>query len=158
MTNKRREFSKDQPFVTHPSAPLGTPLTQIVLPCGGVVGEPIAPSELPTADSPEAEDPLAAAQFAAIARPTLPATPSGSGPTQTCEQAVGFCEVAIAFLIFGTILGWLTTVPLWLPQFAPKPYSVTPWCVHFYSNSQPFDLISSALFSPKKSPRTIETA
>nr|WP_290222255.1 hypothetical protein [Trichocoleus desertorum] len=159
MTNKRREFSKDQPFVTHPSAPLGTPLTYIVLPlCGGVVGEPIAPSELPTADNPKAEDPLAAAQFAAIAHSTLPPTPSGASPTATCEEVVGFCEVAIAFLIFGTILGWLTTVPLWLPQFAPKPYSVTPWCVHFYSNSQPFDLVSSPLFSHKKFPRTIEAA
>ena len=137
MTNKRREFSKDQPFVTHPSAPLGTPLTQIVLPlCGGVVGEPIAPSELLTADNPEAEDPLAVAQSAAIARSITPATPSESGQAQTCEQVMGnLCEVAIALLIFGTILGWLTTAPLWLPPLFPKPYSATPWCVRLYSNS-----------------------
>ena len=139
MTNKQREFSKEQPFVTHPSASLGMPLTQIILPlCGGVVGEAIAPnnpSESSINDKPEVEE-----QFVAATVPT-PAKMSGYS-AQTSEQLMGnLCEVAIALLIFGTILGWLTTVPMWLPQFFPKPYSATPWCVRYYSSSQPVDQI-----------------
>ncbi|MBD2124154.1 hypothetical protein [Trichocoleus sp. FACHB-262] len=135
MTNKQREFAKAQPFVTHPSAFLGTPLTYIVLPlCGGVVGEAIAPShssESSISDKLEAEEQLVPA--------TAPTVAKFSGePTQTSERAMtNLCKVAIALLIFGSILGWLTTVPMWLPQFFPKPYSATSWCVHFYSNSRP---------------------
>lgn len=139
MTNKQREFSKDQPFVTHPSAFLGTPLTQIVLPlCGGVVGEAIArnhPSESPLLDKPQTEAPLA---------PTTTPKPTqlSNQPASSGEQVMAnLCEVAIALLIFGTILGWLTTIPMWLPQFFPKPYSATPWCVRYYSSSQLADPI-----------------
>ncbi|MEP0868736.1 hypothetical protein NDA01_02850 [Trichocoleus desertorum AS-A10] len=137
MTNKQREFAKDQPFVTHPSAFLGTPLTYIVLPlCGGVVGEAIAPpdpAESSIHNNSQAEEQLVPA--------TAPTTAKLSGePAQTSERAMtNFCEVAIALLIFGSILGWLTTVPMWLPQFFPKPYSATSWCVHFYSNSRPLE-------------------
>jgi hypothetical protein len=139
MTNKQREFAKDQSFVTPPSASLGTPLNYIVLPlCGGVVGEAIAPnhpSESSINDKPEAEE-----RF--IAAPVPTSAKLLGNAAQTSEQLMGnLCEVAIALIIFGTILGWLTTVPMWLPQFFPKPYSATPWCVRYYSSSQPTDPI-----------------
>jgi hypothetical protein len=92
--------------------------------CGGVAGEAIAPHTSDAFTDPNNLD------------TSNSATPPGAA--RTCEQVMGnLCEVAIALLIFGTLLGWLTTVPMWLPQFFPKSYSATPWCVHFYSNSEP---------------------
>jgi hypothetical protein len=107
MTNKPLQVAKAE-FLAGHASDLGTPLTQVVLPlCGGVVGEAIAPTSTGVAQK------------------------SQSKPTQinslgvSASTTIQWGEVAIALMIAGTVLAWLTTIPLWWPQPQFQTYSTT---------------------------------
>ena len=106
MTNKPLQFAKAEFLADYPSD-FGTPLTQLVLPlCGGVVGEAIAP---PIAEIPK------------NSQPSLVQADSLNLPA----RAIQWGETAIALVILGTVLAWLTTVPIWWPQPRLQTYSTT---------------------------------
>lgn len=108
MTNKPLQFAKAEFWAGHASD-FGTPLTQVVLPlCGGVVGEAIAPRM-------------------AESHKTLSSSPVQANATgdPASTDIIRWGETAIALVIAGTVLAWLTTIPIWWPQPRLQTYSTT---------------------------------
>lgn len=106
MTNKPLQFAKAEFLAGHASN-YGTPLTQVVLPlCGGVVGEAIAP---PIAEIPKHSH----------------SSPVQADSLNLLARALQWGETAIALVILGTVLTWLTTIPVGWPQPRLQTYSTT---------------------------------
>lgn len=108
MTNKPLQFAKAEFWAGHASD-FGTPLTQVVLPlCGGVVGEAIAPM-------------MAESLPNSLSSPGQANATGNSASTKT----IYWGETVIALVIAGTVLAWLTTIPIWWPQPRLQTYSTT---------------------------------
>ena len=120
MTNKLRQHPRNVSAIASRPKTLMPPSAHVIVPlCGGVVSA-IPLEDIEPLSTPGSLETLAANSDAASPGATLSTTVSTA---VYAHEVSNFAEAAIALLICGTILGWLTTVPLWLPQVMPQPYS-----------------------------------